>query len=257
MIKRLSYYWGKIRTSIRYGIPLYKQQPTNWLDKLLFRRAMAMEERLLFSDDNQELFALSLLRKHFGHAFPKRIVDIGANHPTQLNNTYVFEKLFGSEVYSFEPNRGLKAYWEAERPGSPIQFNGISEEKAVLRLHVPVSRPQMAVQDHVYASFNTEKAKLEHYGITETEYLEVEVGPPHDFLSPGHYELLFIDTEGHEMQVLKGIDFSRFSFDLIVLENNYSTGGDEAIRKYLQQAGYRLALRSYRLDDYYLRVARP
>jgi hypothetical protein len=59
------------------------------------------------------------------------------------------------------------------------------------------------------------------------------------------------------MQVLKGIDFSRFSFDLIVLENNYSAGGDEAIRKRLQQAGYRLALRSYRLDDYYLRMARP
>lgn len=253
MIQRLSYYWGEIRTAIQHGIPLYKQQPTNWLDRLLFRRAMPMEERLLFSDDNQELFALNLLRKHFGHAYPKRIVDIGANHPTQINNTYVFEKLFGSTVHSFEPNSGLKPFWDQARPGSLIKFNGISDEKGTLQLTVPVGRPETAVQDHVYASFNTEKAKLSHYGIDETHILEVAVGPLHQFMSPGHYELLFIDTEGHELQVLKGIDFSLFTFDLIVLENNYSAGGDEAIRLLLKKQGYRLALRSYRLDDYYLR----
>lgn len=254
-MNRLSYYWGEIRTAWRYGIPLYKQQPTNWLDRLLFRRTLSLEARLLFSDDNQEIIAPNLIRKHFGHLYPKRIVDIGANHPTEINNTYLFEKLFGSEVHSFEPNRGLKPIWDEARPGSKILFNGISDAPATLQLQVPVPRSEAGVQDHVYASFNAEKAKLEHYGIAETQQLEVEVGPLHQFLTAGHYELLFIDTEGHELQVLKGIDFGQFSFDLIVLENNYAPGGDQAIRRLLQQHGYRLIMRSYRLDDYYLRQA--
>ena len=40
--------------------------------------------------------------------------------------------------------------------------------------------------------------------------------------SPTHIELLKIDAEGGEFAILSGVDFSKYTFDLITLEANYS-----------------------------------
>ena len=43
----------------------------------------------------------------------------------------------------------------------------------------------------------------------------------HEENAPNHIELLKIDVEGGEYAVLSGIDFSKYTFDLITLEANY------------------------------------
>ena len=50
-----------------------------------------------------------------------------------------------------------------------------------------------------------------------------------------HIDFLSIDTEGHEMNVLKSIDFNKFSFDLLTIE----TGEDSDAAKYIEKMGYR------------------
>jgi hypothetical protein len=53
-----------------------------------------------------------------------------------------------------------------------------------------------------------------------------------------HIDFLSIDTEGHEMDILKTIDFTNFSFGLMTIE------GDEPERiKYLEQNGYKVFMR--------------
>ncbi len=50
-----------------------------------------------------------------------------------------------------------------------------------------------------------------------------------------HVDFCTIDTEGSELQVLKSIDFDRFQFDVILVENNYD---DESVQNFLTGVGF-------------------
>ena len=50
-----------------------------------------------------------------------------------------------------------------------------------------------------------------------------------------HVDFCTVDTEGSEFQVLKSIDFDRFQFDVILVENNYD---DNSVRDFLTNSGF-------------------
>ena len=55
--------------------------------------------------------------------------------------------------------------------------------------------------------------------------------------APTHIELLKIDVEGGEHAVLSGIDFSKYTFDLITLEANYQEEINRCVA-FLDEKGY-------------------
>lgn len=55
--------------------------------------------------------------------------------------------------------------------------------------------------------------------------------------APSHIELLKIDVEGGEYAVLSGIDFSKYTFDLITIEGNYQEEVDRCA-SLLHEKGY-------------------
>lgn len=63
-----------------------------------------------------------------------------------------------------------------------------------------------------------------------------------------HTNFLSVDTEGSEFEIIQSIDFSKYSFDVIMFEHN---GVDKGVGKVLQDNGYKL-LRSLELDDIYV-----
>jgi FkbM family methyltransferase len=252
MIQTLKYYLPELWFALTKG-RLYKQYASLWPDLLFFTVKLPLKRRFLFSDDNQELWLMYLLGKHFNQAYPESIVDIGANDPIKLNNTYFFEKLYQTRVYSFEPNRELLERWKSTRPDSEIQFVGISSTEDQLLLELPISEFMEGIDTHVFASLASEKSKLKQYALEQTRQIHVEVGPLAKYLAPAHYDALFIDTEGHELEVLRGIDFNVFQFKVVIIENNQQPGGNKQIRRLLGEAGYQRVMRSYRLDDYFVR----
>jgi len=54
--------------------------------------------------------------------------------------------------------------------------------------------------------------------------------------APREIPFLSIDVEGHEMEVLRGIDFERYRFGCIIVEAN---GRDNAMARFLGERGYR------------------
>jgi hypothetical protein len=58
-----------------------------------------------------------------------------------------------------------------------------------------------------------------------------------------------IDVEGHELHVLKGIDFSRWQPMILIIEDN-SNFEDSTIRDYLYKFGYRRFMRTV-VNDWY------
>jgi len=62
---------------------------------------------------------------------------------------------------------------------------------------------------------------------------------PADPSGVSQVDFLSIDVEGGEMEVLRTIDFERFQFKLITIENNVGTS---ALRDFMRQKGYTIYL---------------
>jgi FkbM family methyltransferase len=69
--------------------------------------------------------------------------------------------------------------------------------------------------------------------------------------APRYIHYLSIDTEGSELEVLKGIDFSTYSFGFITLEHNHIEPRRTQMKTFLQAKGYTW-FGEHRVDDYYI-----
>ena len=67
----------------------------------------------------------------------------------------------------------------------------------------------------------------------------------------GIYDIDFvsIDTEGTELDVIRGFDVSKYSVKLFVIENNYE---DKSIEIYMNSIGY-IKDKRYKINDFYIR----
>ena len=57
--------------------------------------------------------------------------------------------------------------------------------------------------------------------------------------APTFIEYLTVDTEGSELEVLKGINFNKYSFGLIHIEHNFEEPKRTDIKTFLQSKGYK------------------
>ena len=67
-----------------------------------------------------------------------------------------------------------------------------------------------------------------------------------------HIDYMSLDVEGHELQTLKGIDFNAVKINVISLENNPTMFGDDNIREFLYEKGYKFYARIGCLDDIFV-----
>lgn len=70
-----------------------------------------------------------------------------------------------------------------------------------------------------------------------------------DIGAPNHINFLSVDTEGCELEIISSIDFTRYSFDMIMFEHN---GVNNGVAELLESKGYRL-LKRLDIDDIYIR----
>ncbi len=178
------------------------------------------------------------------HIFPGvkegLFLDIGANHPFELSNTYYFERLGWSGI-AFEPQPHIQALWKEVRKTpclqlalgdteSEIVFNSIIADNWMHALACVDGLPAgMRILNecvecaHQVEKINVPQKKLENviaeYGITNI-----------DFIS--------IDVEGYEMNVLRGIDFSRVQIKCFIIENDATCVGSDMIRDFFKEREY-------------------
>lgn len=70
--------------------------------------------------------------------------------------------------------------------------------------------------------------------------------------APGHIEYLSVDTEGSELGILQGCDFSSYRFDIITVEHNF-TANREPIAALLGRHGYTRVFSEFsQWDDWYV-----
>jgi len=158
----------------------------------------------------------------FGYA-----CEVGANDGVRESNTLPFENK-GWKVLCIEPNPLLtqklsqnRKLWRAVACGS----ERVDDMEFVICGIYPYDSS---------SGFHTGGA----YPCPSPKIVHVKVLPLRDVLEDVKFprlDLLSIDVEGHELEVLKGMDFTKWHPKFVIVEDTHNA---EAIREYLASFGY-------------------
>jgi len=160
-------------------------------------------------------------------------VDIGSNHPQKFNNTYFFY-LQGSQGINIEPNPLLIAKYSSIRPHD-INLNiGISDQSGLMKFF------QMFPDVNSTFSKTQYQYYLKHNSVlVDTPNIQVNTLASilnKHFSNNISFDLLSIDTEGHDLTVLKSNDWTKFRPKVICVETQL----DLSLHQYLLKLGYKL-----------------
>ncbi len=171
-----------------------------------------------------------------------RYCDIGANHPTELSNTFLFYSMGASGVL-IEPDPDLCGALRQKRPNDVVLNVGVAFDERrsakLKRLNERVFNTFSSTQAETVV--NASKDWQPHQRQTVVDEIEIALAAANDVLAE-HFgsgiDFISIDTEGVDLPILKSIDFQRFRPKMICIE---ATADFNPI---LEPAGYELTART-------------
>ena len=190
-----------------------------------------------------------IIETYFEKGYIGDCVEVGAANGIKGSNTLYFESL-GWNALCIEPN--------------PKQFNSLARHRKSVA-HYAVSdkagKKDLTIFDvgenNIMSSLTSlkpdERLVEAHKHIINKSYkFEVNVETLSTVLemfnSPTKIDFITVDTEGTEIDVLKGFDFNMFDVTLFVIENNYN---DDNIEELMTTKGYKKDKR-YKINDFYI-----
>lgn len=191
-----------------------------------------------------------IIESYFKQTSDGICVEVGAANGIKGSNTLYFEQQ-GWRALCIEPNP--KQYESIEKHRKHYLFSAVADKPGVLDLTVfdvgeehimssltSLKPDQRLVDAHAHIINDSYKVKVNV--ATLTQLLELVNYPTNiDFIS--------IDTEGTELDVLKGFDFDKYNVKLFVIENNYE---DSDIDIFMNTKGY-IKTQRYKINDFYIK----
>jgi FkbM family methyltransferase len=161
-------------------------------------------------------------------------IDIGANHPFDLNNTYLFY-LNGSSGLNIDANTDSIDLFNKYRK-KDININiGISDSKGELDFY--------KFKYSTYNTFDLDEAEKQKHALVEVKKIEVNTI---NFIIEKYFNAVFpdflsLDVEGLDYKILKTIDFSKgpkvICVETIINEDECTYQNTEII-DFLVSSGY-------------------
>jgi FkbM family methyltransferase len=197
-----------------------------------------------YSQIGQDLFVLDFFKNLRDGYF----IEIGASDGICLSNTLLLEKNYNWKGICIEASvenfRQLKNNRTCQCVNKAVYSNSNQEMYFIHKVDGLLS----GLKDH----YNFERWK--HVGIEKIYTVETETLT--DILdrhaSPKYIHYMSIDTEGSEVEVLNGIDFSKYTFGILNIEHNHNESRRKQQREILEGNGYKF-LKQNDFDDYYIK----
>lgn len=181
---------------------------------------------------------------------PKFFVEFGATNGISLSNTYLLEKRLGWKGICAEPAKIWHSELYKNRECKISKKAVFSTTGLKLNFH-ETKNPDLSTLE------SNRGFDLHRIGRLQGTSYVVETISLNDLLlingAPDEMQFLSIDTEGSEYEILKHLDFDKYSFEIIVCEHNF-TSSRKLVRELLESNGYvrRFSYISFWDDWYYL-----
>lgn len=176
-------------------------------------------------------------------------VEFDAVDGVYLSNTYLLEKSFGWKGVLSEPIRAMKELIECNR-SCHVNSNCIWSESGTF---IPFSETKNPILSTVTSFVDSDAHKnlrkiQSSYSVETLSLLDLL----NYYDAPKNIDYLSIDTEGSEFDILDSFDFTKYNFQVITVEHNF-TSDREKIYNLLQRSGYVRVMEnlSY-VDDWYI-----
>ena len=190
--------------------------------------------KVSFAQNGEDLIAWNAL-SGLGLTHP-RYLDIGAHHPEHLSNTALFHRL-GASGMNIEPDPDLFAAFRRARRGD-INLNfGVGATEGVMtffRLALPALNTfSQAEAERIAATQN----------IPIVGRLQLPVRPIARVLDEHGFrpDFLTIDTEGYDLEILRGYDFVAHRPAVICAETlRFGGGKNTTVIDFIVAQGYRV-----------------
>lgn len=183
-------------------------------------------------------------------------IEIGAANGIKGSNSKYFEDN-GWDVLCIEANPNHEFSLKSTRKYVRMYGCGHENKDAELTIYrvgekniesslTSLSPDLRLIKDHIHIINNCEKINVPVYTLDWILEHDVNNTP---FKKLNHFNFISIDTEGTELDVLRGINLNKYKIDLLIIENNYE---DKDIPLYLKNYGYKLDQR-YKINDFYVK----
>lgn len=174
-----------------------------------------------------------LVRDFFDGETNGFFVEVGANHPTEGSQTWHLEHAGWTGVL-VEPQPDLAAFLVSARKNAKVFAAACTSPDNAgqsLPLHVDGARSALD-RDRMAPGARTDYVIAVPTRTLDSILEEANAPVPVDLLS--------VDVEGHETEVLRGFDFTRWQPLLLLVEDHV---GSLRTHRYLRRHGYRLIKR--------------
>jgi FkbM family methyltransferase len=175
-------------------------------------------------------------------------IEIGASDGMELSNTYLLETKYNWKGICVEPIPRRFELLCKNRPNSWCSDRAVfNESNKTVIFNIAndcdlLSGISECIDCHnTCAKFN--KTQITVQTITFNDLLE-------QFNAPSFVEYLSLDTEGSELEILKSVDFQKYTFGIIDVEHNFVEPRRTKIRELLTSNGYEY-IKENQWDDSY------
>ena len=154
-----------------------------------------------------------ILENIFKHQNKGIYIDVGCQHPIKNNNTYLLNTK-GWEGINVDLDKNNIELFNASRSNDFNCNNALSSDVKEVDLYFYHNKSPLNTLDKKTSKF--QKAKVSSIKKIKTQTLNNII--LNSKYKDSTFDLLSIDVEGHELEVLKGFDLTKFSPKVIVIE---------------------------------------
>jgi len=208
--------------------------PRSVADRLRFAPWRLKKYR--YSFEGEDILAGFLLAEHVTGRVG-RYVDVGSNHPMHNSNTFMFYRQ-GWRGLCVDPTPGFAKDFARLRPRDRFIEAGVGPDGVMDFYRFSESQ---------YNTFSPQLAERHRQdGHAGQSPIRVPIRPLMSLLDeasipPESVDLFSLDVEGHEMAVLSGIDWTRFTPHVVIAEVFAASVADllnDPVNLFLEGAGY-------------------
>jgi FkbM family methyltransferase len=210
-----------------------------------------VDKNIKYTEHGEDLL---ILQKYFNNESNKIMVEVGAATPNYISMSKLFREN-GWRTICIEPNSEfVKLHKEQNNEIYEYAISDHIEKNVDFEIYsVSNKYNENAISDHSYSSLGVKprynnrpeyiRKKIIKVNVITLDYLL-------ETLNIQHIDFLSIDTEGWEMEVLRGFDSNKYQPKIIMIEN---VGHDNLYVKYMNSINYKM-VKSMAVNEIYQKI---